>query len=129
EAKLNENKELILLGKSGYGKTTLAKGLVLKYRSDNKKCVWLDASILEFNFETHIGLRHQLNELSRIADNVGLVVVDSLERITKLSSLQNLAALVKIFLYQDSPWKLIFTCQTEDFEPSIQRLRDNNLNT
>lgn len=125
--KLANNQCLFILGQSGFGKTILTKRIASEKLSANVKVIWIDARSVENNFANNFHIVHPIAELVKIPDQEGFIVIDGIDRLTRSAQMQNLSTFLTTILYEGSPWKVIFTCQTEEYGPAYRRLAENNI--
>jgi hypothetical protein len=125
--KLANNQSLFILGQSGFGKTILAKRIASEKLSAGVKVIWIDARSVENNFANNFHTIHSLAELVKIPDQEGFIFIDGIDRLTRSAEMQNLAVFLSTILYDSSPWKVIFTCQAEEYGQVFRRLADNNI--
>lgn len=127
---IQEHKALFILGKSGYGKSVLVKKYIKDKLNSNDKFVWIDAqSIQTKSLKNHFGIQHDLTELfSKVQQPNCYLFIDGVDRFFKESELKVIAQILSIASNPDSSWKIIFTCQTEDYEDVLERLYRININ-
>lgn len=119
---------VFILGRSGAGKTSLVSTFATNKMSAGGKIVWLDVLDLEQDIETSLHLDHSISELlCKIQDPEAYIVIDGIDRLFKETHLNNLGAILSAALNPHSVWKVVCTCQTEDFEDALKRLYRNNV--
>lgn len=121
--KFNVSQFVFLLGRSGYGKSALAKEYIESKILEGRKIVWLDTQTLIGNDISHsYNLDYDLRELiEKTQDSKCYLIVDGLDRFFKEPQLNIIAELL-ITIQNSSHWKVLFTCQSEDFEDVLKRL-------
>ncbi len=131
EAEFKKNKAVLLLGASGSGKTVITK-LWAESHSSEQEVLWWDAS----DFETEgasvpAGLGHSLYEiLNTTARSEAFVVIDGLDRLYgRGRGFRNISILLSNLNLErnDSPWKVLVTCQTEEWGRISKELLENNI--
>ena len=138
---LNRNKELeeikskfsstnvvFLLGKSGYGKSVLGKQFIESKIISSKKAIWLDAQCFDGeNLSKHFNLKNNIEELiTKAQDSECYLYIDGIDRFFK-DALKELAKVLLTALNRPSTWKILISCQSDDFGDVIERLYRNNL--
>jgi hypothetical protein len=119
--KVEQNRATVVIGTSGSGKTVLAK-CYLETTTDCTPVVWVPSGILEdrdlASLERRWGLSRTLSELFAAPPGaIAYLVVDGVERLSPHAGLANLRALILALRLSRSegPWRLILTCQPEDW--------------
>ena len=136
EKELTDFKEAIkegdftfLLGKSGYGKSVLLKHFFQELSSNKTKVIWIDSDITESrNLKEFYGLTYPFIEVIQQAqDQEGYIIIDSIERFRKEEHLKLIFNILTYIDKNQTPWKVIFSCQTDDFDDLIKRFYRVNL--
>ena len=125
---LESHQGVALLGASGSGKTVLAKHLAEAAKAGGV-VAWFDGQLLDepnlASVESGLSLRHNLATLfPHVTAARALLVLDGLDRFSE-DARRNAARLIKLTRLEDSggPWKVLITCQPEDWEAAAARLR------
>lgn len=126
---IQNNKSVFILGKSGYGKSVLAKKYIQTKLKPNEKFIWIDSqSVQNENLNNHFGTRHSLVDiLSYVQQTNSYLFIDGIDRFFKDSELNLIYPLLKIATNPSSGWKTIFTCQLDDYEDVLERLYRINI--
>jgi hypothetical protein len=127
---LLETKFLFLIGRSGYGKTVLTKALASGQVEQGGKVIWLDADLLQFNSLTTVAnLNYPVEELIERTNSLNnLIIVDGADRLFKENLIDHLMPLIRQVIELDPfTWKMIITCQSEDYETFLKSLYRRNL--
>lgn len=129
ELLVKENSTIFILGKSGYGKSVLAKKYIQVKLTENNKYVWIDIqSIQNGNLETFFGLQNNLSDIFNKAQQSDCYLfIDGIDRFFKESELSLLYPILSIASNPLSSWKIILTCQTDDFNDVLERLYRINI--
>ena len=121
EKALSDSKVVVILGTSGCGKTVIAKSWVEKQLQSNK-VVWLDAGSLnvqDFNtFEGGLHFDRPFREVMEGApDKLAYVIIDGLDRMISDDAFKTLSLIVHSCRLDmdNSPWKILATCQPEEW--------------
>jgi hypothetical protein len=116
----------LVLGISGSGKSVVAKRIAEQKRVD-RKLIWFDAGWFNdqsiSQLESNWRLTHSISELfTNISDSECWVIIDGLDRIVTENGFNQLFQIINLCNIQDesTPWKIIFTCQTEEWNNRIQ---------
>ncbi len=130
---LAESPVIFLHGRSGVGKSVLAKQMATKLLDQGRKILWLDATTFErkdFNdLESSMNLDHSFSDLVQsVTDGQAYLVLDGLDRVYQDTAFQTLAKLTSALglASDNSPWKVVFTCQTVEMLRIRQGLRKVN---
>jgi len=133
--RLTISRAVILRGPSGCGKTVLAK-LWAAEAAVSSKVLWWDARSLDVHdfqtFERTLALSHPLSEALRIAATPdAFVIVDGLDRVFSEQAFRNLSVLAQALDMNSelSPWRLIVTCQPEEWERIQLQFARANIST
>lgn len=121
---------VFLTGKSGYGKSVLAKEMANDVIAAGNQVFWLDADALtQVSVETALQLRYTLEELLTILPGVGhLLIVDGADRFFKDTLFDVLAPVLRTVIQLGLPeWRIIVTCQTEDYDRLIRQFHRKNI--
>jgi hypothetical protein len=125
---LKDNQTVFILGKSGYGKSVLAKKYIQQKLSPNDKYVWMDSqSLQQGSLENFFGLQHNLPDLFTKVQQTGYLFIDGIDRFFKDDELSLLFPILSVAGDLYSSWKIIFTCQTDDFNDVLERLYRINI--
>lgn len=118
-----------LLGKSGYGKSVLLKHFFQELSSNKTKAIWIDSDVINSrNLNEFFDLSYPFIEVVQQAqDNEGYIIIDSIERFRKEEHLNLLFNILTYIDKNQTTWKVIFSCQTDDFDDLIQRFYRVNL--
>lgn len=129
ESLIKENNAVFILGKSGYGKSVLAKKYIQEKLSDNDKYIWIDSqSFQNGNLETFFGLQNNLSDIfNKVQQSNCYLFIDGIDRFFKESELSLLYSILAIASNSSSSWKIILTCQTDDFNDVLERLYRINI--
>ncbi|MDT7043667.1 hypothetical protein [Candidatus Nitronereus thalassa] len=131
EHALQKKKIVIFIGPSGSGKSVLAKFLA-KEKLKNTKVLWVQAGTLDtaemYSWEQKLNLTHPFRVLlDSIPNEEAFCVLDGLDRI--MTHFQNVKRLFSSFNFEKtvSPWKLIVTCQPEEWDRIQTELKRANI--
>ena len=115
----------LILGISGSGKSVIAKRIAEQKRSD-RKLIWFDAGWFNdqsiSQLESNWRLSHSISELfTNISDNECWIIIDGLDKIVTENGFNQLFQIINSCNITDgsTPWKIIFTCQTEEWNNRI----------
>jgi ABC-type ATPase involved in cell division len=118
---LQERRALALLGPSGCGKSVLCKG-VARTLPEGGQILCLDPQTLDVatvaDLERRIGLHHALPRLiEHVSSRSAVLILDGIDRFSP-DALRNAAGIVKALRLEDpdGPWRLILSCQAEEWE-------------
>lgn len=118
---------IVLLGASGSGKSVLTKKVAVAAKAQGP-VAWFDAQTLDeptfATIERSLCLRHSLaNVFSHITALSALLFLDGVDRFSE-DAHRNAASLIKASCFEDgkSPWKVILTCQPEDWDAAAATL-------
>jgi len=121
EEALSKSKLVVILGPSGCGKTVIAKSWVEKHL-DSSRILWFDAGSLNVEdfdaFESKLSLRYPIREIMNAAPSkLAYVIFDGLDRIFSDSAFRTLSLIIQSCRLdkEDSPWKIIASCQPEEW--------------
>lgn len=124
----NKNK-LFILGKSGYGKSVLIKKYVLEKLSENNQIIWIDSQVIQSNsLEFYFGIKHSIMELIKKNQTDGYLIIDGIDRFFKDSEFDLIVPILSLIDTFDR-WKIIFTCQSEDYDGVLEKMRRKNVLT
>jgi len=120
EAKFSDANVVVVLGPSGCGKTVIAKTFlegVLK----SGPALWWDAKSFDvpdyISFESKFGLTSQLSDiLPAVVGEQPTIVIDAIDRIFLESAFANVSILIRILQTENSAWRVVITCQPEEWE-------------
>lgn len=126
---LKENQTVFILGKSGYGKSVLVKKYIEQKLSVNDKYVWIDSQFLQHgSLNNFFGLQNDLSDLFTKVQQTGYLFIDGIDRFFKQTEFDLLYPILSIAGNNPSSlWKIIFTCQTDDFNDVLERLYRINI--
>ena len=121
---------LFVLGKSGHGKSVLVKQYLQTHLQKTDKLIWIDAlSVDSGNFSQYFHLHHNfLDLLDQATQEPVYLVVDGMDRFFQEKQMQLLSQVLAIAQAPPNAWKIIITCQQEDYDLVIQRLYQHNMN-
>ncbi|MFA4849675.1 MAG: ATP-binding protein [Methanoregula sp.] len=115
----------LILGISGSGKSVVAKRIAEQIRID-RKLIWFDAGWFNdqsiSQLENDWRLSHSISELfTSISDSECWVIIDGLDRIVTENGFHQLFQIINSCTINDesTPWKIIFTSQTEEWNNRI----------
>jgi hypothetical protein len=129
-AALNEVRFVYLTGRSGFGKTVLAKELAARTLKEGRQVIWLDADLLQYPSLTAAArLSHPIEALLAAVHMHGnLIVVDGADRLFKENLIDHLMPLIRQVAALEPPiWKMVITCQSEDYEALLKLLYHKNM--
>jgi len=120
---IDQNKSVFILGKSGYGKSVLSKNVATKKLENKNTVVWIDAHCLESaSLTQHFNLQNSISDIfDKIQQSDCYLFIDGIDRFFKESDLRKLSEIIKIASRVNSPWKIIISCQTDDYSDVLQR--------
>jgi len=136
EKELTDFKEVIkesnftfLLAKSGYGKSVLLKHFFQEFSLNKTKIIWIDSDIIDSrNLMEFFGLANPfIDILKQTQDKEGYIIIDSIERFRKEEQLKLLFNILNYIDQNETCWKVLFSCQTDDFDDLIKRFYRINL--
>ncbi|WP_281233815.1 hypothetical protein [Flavobacterium gelatinilyticum] len=128
ESLLKGSQTVFILGKSGYGKSVLAKKYIQQKLSQQDKYVWIDSQSLEHGgLNNFYGIENDLPDLFTKAQQNGYLFIDGIDRFFKQTELNLLYPILAIAGKPSSCWKIIITCQTDDFNDVLERLYRINI--
>lgn len=122
------NPASVILGPSGSGKSVVTK-IWAEQRSAADRVLWFDARSLDepdfASVERRWNLSHSLTELlSSVPTSPAFVVLDGVDRLASGEAFANVRVLLQALSLTDehSPWRLILTCQPEEWSRVKARL-------
>lgn len=125
---LDSNEAIFVLGKSGYGKSVLAKKLIEGETDLYENFIWIDAlSIGSANLTQYFGLSYPISEVIKNIRRQSYLVVDGIDRFLKEEELRGLYEIISIANSPESGWKIIIICQNEDYWDVLGRLSRINI--
>jgi hypothetical protein len=127
---LAENQFLFLIGNSGFGKTVVAKQIANDTLAAKSKVIWIDAETLQTDtLEQAIRLSHTFEQLASNVNSLNnLVIVDGADRLFKENLIAHLTPLIRtLSTLNATSWRMVLTCQTEDYEALLKALYRHNL--
>ena len=129
KTQLTKNNVVFVLGKSGYGKSVLAKKFIEAETDDDSNFLWIDSqSVGHGNLKQYFGLENSISDiLKNVQKPVSYLIIDGIDRFFKEEQLSVLYEILDIAIEPESGWKLIFTCQTDDYSDVIERLYRINI--
>lgn len=128
KGELTKNDVIFLLGKSGYGKSVLAKKFIEEEIDSHSNFMWIDSQSIEHGNLTHyFGLENSISNVFRSVQAVSYLIIDGIDRFFKEEQLNVLYEILDIAIKPESRWKVIFTCQTDDYSDVIERLYRINI--
>lgn len=134
ESLVSAKKHVTVLGPSGCGKSAAVKEFV-EGQLAGETVLWWHASVFDdvsdyAAFERDLGLQHRLRDLlQNTSSSTPLLVIDGIDRIYQDKAYRTLSALIRNLGYesQDSPWRVILTCQSEEWDRVRKRMAEVNL--
>lgn len=118
-------KVILILGISGSGKSVLAKRIA-EQRIIDQRLLWFDAGWFNdqsiSQLESSWRLSHSISELfTNISDRECWIVIDGLDRIITENGFTQLFQIINScnIRAESAPWKIIFTCQTEEWNNRV----------
>lgn len=126
---IDNNQVLFVLGKSGYGKSVLVKKLIERETDFQNNFIWIDAQCLNNgSLSQYFGLQHNITELfDKMQKSCSYLIIDGVDRFFKEEDLKQLYEILIKAIIPDSGWKIIFTCQNDDYSDVIERLYRINI--
>lgn len=125
---LKNNQAVFILGKSGYGKSVLAKKYIQQKLSLQDKYIWIDSLSLQHGgLNNFYGLQNDISDLLTKVQQTGYLFIDGIDRFYKQTELNLLYPILSIAGNPSSCWKIVFTCQTDDFNDVLERLYRLNI--
>tara|TARA_R110002050_G_scaffold75090_1_gene161023 strand:+ start:1044 stop:6320 length:5277 start_codon:yes stop_codon:yes gene_type:complete len=126
---IQKNKAVFILGKSGYGKSVLVKKYIQEKLNPNDKFFWVDAQSIQNNkLENHFGVQHNLTDIfNKVQQSNCYLFIDGIDRFFKEAELNLIFPILSVASHPSSSWKIIFTCQIEDYENVLERLYRINI--
>ena len=133
---VDAHKHLVVLGPSGCGKSAMVKEFAKKQLA-GQTVLWWHASLFDdvpdyAAFERNLGLQHRLRDLMQnTSSSMPILVIDGIDRIYQNKAYRILAALIRILDSQSpgNPWRIIVTCQSEEWDRVRKRLLEVNLSS
>ena len=115
--------QFAVLGRSGVGKSALAKGVFERRRANGERTVWIDASSLDraadFGaFEASLQLRHPLTELlAGETSPAPVVIIDGIDRLYADHAFRATASLLAAASGGSNPtrWRVLAVCQSQEW--------------
>ena len=114
---------VVMVGRSGVGKSAVARALAESRRADGGRSIWFDAASFErldfAEFEHDLKIQHGLSELfTEESGAQPLVVLDGLGRLHDPRSLRIVAALLQALDLDRGgcPWRVLVTCQSAEWD-------------
>lgn len=126
--KVETSKVVFITGVSGSGKSVIAKKLAAHLMSQDKPVLWLDSRFADGRGVEHdLQLRHNMKELiANARGRSNYLFVDGLDRFYKGTDLTKIIPLMAAANAADN-WRLLISCQTEDYEDLVKKLYRKNL--
>lgn len=127
--KLAKDNVIFVLGKSGYGKSVLTKKFIETETVHNSNFLWIDSQSLgSGSLKQYFGLENSISDILKNVQNpVSYLFIDGIDRFFKDEQLSILSEILSIAIEPESGWKIIFTCQTDDYSDVIERLYRINI--
>jgi len=130
---LTEKRAVVILGVSGSGKTVATKSFV-ENQSQRDLVLWIQASSLDCEnftvFESKFRLAYPLKDVLRtVATQTAYLMLAALDRTFSEASFKNLSMLIEAGCLDsaESPWKLVITCQPEEWARVQGQLKSANI--
>jgi hypothetical protein len=126
---VESNQVLFVIGRSGYGKSVLIKKLIERETDMHNNFIWIDTQCLNSgSLSQYFGLQHNFTELlSHMHKSCSYLVIDGIDRFFKEEDLKKIYEILTQVIVPDSGWKIIFTCQNDDYSDVIERLYRINI--
>ncbi|WP_413513797.1 hypothetical protein [Myroides odoratus] len=126
---LTQNNVLFVLGKSGHGKSVLAKKFIGAEIGEHSNFIWIDSQSIEHgNLTRYFGLENSISDIIiNIQQAETYLVIDGIDRFFKEEQLKGLYEILDLAIKPGSGWKVIITCQTDDYSDVIERLYRINI--
>lgn len=122
-----DKNNIFILGKSGYGKSVLAKKYILEKLQENDKLIWIDSEVVQNkSIENYFGLKHDIVDVVNNIQAKGYLIIDGVDRFFKDAEF-DLIVHVLSSIQASGKWKILFTCQMEDYESVVDKIRRKNL--
>ncbi|MFC4382000.1 hypothetical protein [Chryseobacterium bernardetii] len=118
---------IFILGKSGYGKSVLAKKYILEKLKENDKLIWIDSEVVQNkSIEDFFGLKHNIVDIVNNIQSKGYLIIDGVDRFFKDTEFDLIVPILSS-IKTSGKWKIFFTCQMEDYESVLDKIRRKNL--
>jgi hypothetical protein len=133
ETTFTRSNVVVVVGPSGCGKTVIAKSW-LEGTASGGTALWWNAKSFDVSdypsFESKYGLSFQLGEiLPAVVSEQSRVVIDGIDRVFSDAAFANISILLRILETANSPWRVIITCQPEEWERVQSELDRVNFST
>lgn len=124
-----------VIGRSGSGKSALLKNWVHQ-NLNNELILWINSNSFEnrdfTDFENSFKFSHTLTDICNSSANKSTLIIDAVDNLISEVGFNNLITLLRIFnsSEKNNPWKLIISCQSDDWNRVLYRINKNipNLN-
>ncbi len=121
----------VLVGRSGVGKSVVAKYYAERHAKSGVQCLWFDARSFDrldlAAFEADLRLSHDLIKvMASTPDARVLLVLDGLDRLYNRQAFGIVATFARALQLdtEGTPWRVVITCQTQEWP----RLQENMFN-
>lgn len=122
------NSCILIVGASGSGKSVLLRKMIEGNLTEWDQYIYLDAPILDSpNPKAYLGLSYSLPELIDQVQQESYLLIDGIDRLVTEAQLISLHHILTPCLKQDSLWKIIVTCQTDEYDEVLKRLYRINI--
>ena len=128
DQKFTDKSAVFVFGKSGYGKSVLSKLYAKRKIELGKKIIWIDVRCFEgTSITNYFNLQNDLTELiSKVQDSECYIFIDGIDRFYT-SNIVKLAEVLTEPTAKKNTWKILVSCQTDDFGDVLERLHANNI--
>lgn len=126
---VHDNRAVFILGQSGYGKSVIAKKYIEEKLSDKDLFMWIDSQAMEHhNLATYFDVQHSMVDLFKNVQQPNCYLfIDGIDRFFQDAQLSLLFDVFTVAMIPESPWKIIITSQTDDYNDVIERLYRINI--
>ncbi|SCY13939.1 hypothetical protein SAMN02927916_1238 [Flavobacterium anhuiense] len=126
---IDDNQVVFVLGKSGFGKSVLVKDMIRRVSAVENNFIWIDAQCLNHGgLSQYFGLQHSITQLFEYSKKTcSYLIIDGIDRFFREEDLKQLHEILSKAVVLDSGWKVIFTCQSDDYSEVIERLYRINI--
>ncbi|MCH7771255.1 MAG: ATP-binding protein, partial [Bacteroidetes bacterium] len=132
---IKDSSALSLLGRSGSGKSALLKNWTTE--NINRELIfWINSTSFEnkdfAEFEISIRLDHSLQRICNSVSNRSIAIIDAVDSLISETGFNNFIIFLKLLGVSEKNcfWKIIITCQSDDWNRIIEKIKNNfpNLN-